>query len=114
MDHKLLNHAFRHFRKNRLFSSVIVLGLSISMVLVLLLSVYIANENNIDGFHKNSDRIYRVTRAGECAFSPPFGQYVADNTEGIESYCRTFILGANLKSDHNLVKSQSCYYVDSN
>jgi putative ABC transport system permease protein len=104
----------RYFWKNKLFSIVNILGLSISFVLILLLTAYITNEKSVDGFHKNHDRIYRVTRAGECAFSPPFGQYVTDNIEGVDSFCRTFILNANIKSDFNLVKSSFCYYTDAN
>jgi len=114
MSTTMLKQSLRHFSKDKLFSIVNIFGLSISFVLILLLSIYITNEKNVDSFHTNGKRIYRLTRAGECAFSPPFGQYVADNIEGVESYCRTFELEANLKSDYNLVKSPSCCYVDSN
>jgi putative ABC transport system permease protein len=109
-----IKQTLRYFWKNKLFSIVNILGLAISFVLILLLTAYITNEKNVDGFHKNHDRIYRITRAGECAFSPPFGQYVADNIEGIDSFCRTFILEANVKSDFNLMKSSFCYYADAN
>lgn len=107
-------YAFRHLLKNKLFSLVIIFGLSISAVLVLLLTIFIQTEKNVDQFHSNSNRIFRLTCSGECAFSPPFGQYLADNIEGIESYCRTFMLEATLKSDYNLLKSHSCFYADSN
>ncbi len=55
-----------------------------------------------------------MVRADECAFSPPFGQYLADNIEGVEAFCRTFVLEATLKSDYNLLKSPNCFYADSN
>jgi putative ABC transport system permease protein len=110
----LLKQAFRYFQKNKLFSIVNILGLSISVALIALLSVFISTESNVDRFHKNESRIYRVVRANECAFSPPFGQYIVDNIDGAETFCRTFVLGATLKSDNNLLKSPNCYYVDSN
>jgi putative ABC transport system permease protein len=113
MNTTILKQSLRHYKKDKLFSIVNIFGLSISFILVLLLSIYITNEKNVDSFHTNGKKIYRLTRAGECAFSPPFGQFVADNIEGVESYCRIFILEANLKSDYNLVKSPSCCYVDS-
>jgi len=114
MGTTLIKQSLRNIGKNKLYTIVNISGLSVSLVLILFLSIYIINEKNIDGLHKNGKRIYRVIRAGECAFSPPFGQYVTDNISGVEAYCRTFMLEANLKSDYNLVKSPSCCYVDSN
>src|SRR6476646_7512661 len=53
--------AWRHLRKNKLYAFVTVLGLSIGIASCLLIGVYILNEMSFDRFHKNSDRIVRVT-----------------------------------------------------
>ncbi|HEX3009570.1 MAG TPA: ABC transporter permease, partial [Bacteroidales bacterium] len=104
---------FRNYWKNKLFSIVNCLGLSISIVLIFFLTIYVSTEKSVDQFHKN-ERIYRVLRNNECAFSPPFGQYIVDNIEGAESFCRIFVIEATLKSDFNLIKSPNCYYADAN
>jgi len=102
----------RYLSRNKLFSLVNILGLSISLTLAFLLIIFNGIENNVDGFHKED--IYRVVRANECAFSPPFGQYLVDNIDGVESFCRVFVLDATLKSDENLLRSRNCYYTDAN
>ncbi|MGV8093700.1 MAG: ABC transporter permease [Mangrovibacterium sp.] len=102
----------RYLRRNKLFSLVNILGLSISLTLVFLLMVFISSENSVDSYHKK--KTYRLVRANECAFSPPFGQFLVDNIEGIESYCRVFVLDATLKSNENLLRTPNCYYTDSN
>ncbi len=112
MNKNLLKQTFRYLWRNKLFSFVNIAGLSVSLALVLLLTIYISTEKNVDGNHE--DKIYRLTRNGECAFSPPFGQYLKDNISGIDSYCRVFIIDATLKSEYNLVHSNRCYYADSN
>ncbi len=112
MNKNLLKQTFRYLWRNKLFSFVNIAGLSISLALVFLLSVYISTEKNVDRNH--TEKIYRLTRNGECAFSPPFGQYLKDNVEGVESYCRVFIIDATLKSEYNLLHSNRCYYADSN
>lgn len=108
-----IKFALRHLLKNKLFSAVNILGLSLSGILVLLLMVFISTEKGVDKFHENESRIFRVVRADECAFSPPFGQYLVDNIDGVESFCRTFVLEATLQSENNLLKSPNCFYVDS-
>jgi ABC-type transport system, involved in lipoprotein release, permease component len=53
--------AWRHLRKNKLYAFVNVVGLSIGISSCLLIGVYILNEMSFDKFHKNSERIVRVT-----------------------------------------------------
>ncbi|HUS03260.1 MAG TPA: ABC transporter permease, partial [Chitinophagaceae bacterium] len=53
--------AFRHFQKSRLYAFVNIIGLSIGIVSCLLIGIYIWDELSYDRFHKNADRIARVT-----------------------------------------------------
>lgn len=109
-----LKMVFRNYWNNKLFSIVNCIGLSVSIVVTILLFIYISTEKGVDKFHKNSENIYRVLRNNECAFSPPFGQYIVDNIPGAEAYCRIFVLEATLKSDYNILTSPNFYYADSN
>lgn len=50
----------RSILRNRLFSSINIIGLAISMSVGLLLIGLLSDMNSYDRFHKNHDRIYRV------------------------------------------------------
>lgn len=109
-----LKQAVRFFNRNIGYALASVLGLGVSLTLIVLLSVYIYSEYKVDSQHKNADKIYRVLRSNECAFSPPFGTYLLDNVDELTAYCRTFCLDAVLKTEYNLVQSDKCFYADSN
>src|SRR5258708_34038794 len=53
---------FRNLRRQRLFSFINLLGLTVSIVSTLLIYLYVRHEFSHDRFHKNADRIYRVNQ----------------------------------------------------
>ena len=53
--------ALRHLQKNRLYAFVNIMGLAIGIASCLLIGIYIWHELSFDKFHKNADRITRVT-----------------------------------------------------
>ncbi|MCX6233936.1 MAG: ABC transporter permease [Bacteroidetes bacterium] len=52
--------ALRHLLRNKLFSVINIVGLSIGIAAAILILLYIFNEFSYDRFHENKDRIYRV------------------------------------------------------
>jgi len=54
--------AWRNLMKDKLFSLINILGLSIGIAVCMMIFLFISNEFSVDRFHKNGDRIYRVTR----------------------------------------------------
>lgn len=56
-----LKIAFRNLYKNKLYSSVNILGLTIGITSCLLIGIYIAHETSYDRFHINASRIVRTT-----------------------------------------------------
>lgn len=62
----MLNHyyrvALRHLRRHKLFSSINVVGLALGMACCLLIVRFVQDELAYDRFHKQADRIYRLTR----------------------------------------------------
>lgn len=54
--------AWRNLMKDKVFSFINILGLSIGIAVCLMIFLFIMNEFSFDRFHKNGDRIYRVTR----------------------------------------------------
>jgi ABC-type antimicrobial peptide transport system permease subunit len=51
----------RNLMRNKLFSSINIVGLAISMSVGLLLIAFVLDLRSYDRFHKNGDRIYRIT-----------------------------------------------------
>jgi putative ABC transport system permease protein len=50
----------RYFLKNKIYSSIIICGLVISLASCLLIANFLNHELSYDGFHENSKNIYRV------------------------------------------------------
>lgn len=48
--------------KNKVFSFINVLGLTIGITVCMMIYLFIMNEFSVDNFHKNEDHIYRVMR----------------------------------------------------
>ncbi len=52
----------RNLQRQKLFSLINLLGLTVSVASTLLIYLYISSEFSYDSFHKNADRIYRVNQ----------------------------------------------------
>lgn len=57
--------AFRTLMRKRVFSLVNILGLSVGLASVLIISTYLVSELSFDQFHSDADRIYRVLETVE-------------------------------------------------
>ena len=54
--------AVKNFRKQRMFSLINILGLTVGITCCLMIFLFIVSEFSYDNFHKNGDNIYRVMR----------------------------------------------------
>lgn len=54
--------AWRNLMKNKVFSFINMLGLTIGIAVCMMIYLFIMNEFSVDNFHKNEDHIYRVMR----------------------------------------------------
>ncbi|NBP71220.1 MAG: ABC transporter permease, partial [Cytophagia bacterium] len=52
----------RNLRRQKLFSTINLLGLTVSMVSTILIYLYVQHEFSHDRFHNNSEHIYRVNQ----------------------------------------------------
>ncbi|MBD1392277.1 ABC transporter permease [Mucilaginibacter glaciei] len=57
-----LKIAYRSLTKNKAFSLIHILGLTIGITVCMMIFVYIMNEFSVDNFHTKQKRIYRVMR----------------------------------------------------
>ena len=60
MFRNYLTAAFRNFRKQKAFSILNLLGLTVGLATCLLITLFVVNELSYDRYNKFSDRIYRV------------------------------------------------------
>jgi putative ABC transport system permease protein len=56
--------AVKNFRKQKMFSLINILGLTIGITCCLMIFLFIMNEFSYDKFHKNGKDIYRIMRVG--------------------------------------------------
>ncbi|HEX4850455.1 MAG TPA: ABC transporter permease, partial [Puia sp.] len=115
--------AFKNFRKQKLFSLINVLGLTVGITCCLMIFLFIMNEFSYDRFHKNGKDIYRIYRTantnGELRnipwVAPPYGPALAnDYPDAVRSETR-------VQPDNDLIRygtvsfnEKNIYLVDSN
>lgn len=71
----------RNILRNKLFSSINIIGLAISMSVALVLIAFVVELKSFDKFHKNYDRIFRVNNT-----------YESISNDGIDEYASTSVL----------------------
>ena len=75
--------------RNKLYTLVTVLGFAVSLMFVLLLSIYVKQELSVDQFHEKKDRIYLLAQDKKTAtFANPIANLVKDNIPEVESFVR--------------------------
>jgi len=118
-----LKTIWRNFVRNKLFSFINLIGLSVGIAAVLLIGIYFQNELSYDNFHKNSDSLYRVgfeffntgkSLGKSPEFTPPFGPDAQSEFPEIQSFCR--ISGRHevlITKGENKIKSSNICFADS-
>ena len=62
--------AFRNLARNKVFSVINILGLSIGLTISFLIILFVIDELRYDRFHNNAGDIYRVSSRGEIGGQP--------------------------------------------
>lgn len=112
--------AWRNLKKNRLYTFVNVIGLTIGVVSCLLIGIYIKEEFSYDRFNKNADRIARVTmdysNGGPSQKVAVTGTKVGPefkrNFPEVIDYVRILSSGAVVGYQSLLFKEKSILYAD--
>src|SRR5215207_8745727 len=90
--------AFRNFWRNKVFSTINVLGLSIGISAALVIFLIIYHEFSYDKFEKDNKRIYRVVldasfngvEGHSAAVPAPLGAAIENEATGVEHTVRVF------------------------
>ncbi|MCL2041582.1 MAG: ABC transporter permease [Bacteroidales bacterium] len=87
--------AIRTLNRNGVYSMVNVVGLTMSLLACILISLWVQDELSYDRFHEDGDRIYKVLGRGKgnvdyWATTPaPLAAFIKPDMPEITEYCRT-------------------------
>lgn len=117
-----LTVAFRHLMRQPSYALLNILGLTIGIVSSLLILLYVSNELSFDNYHKNGDRLYRISSdisEPDNSFrwattQLPLGRTLATEFSEVESYVR-FVDAGRVKFERNDQNyfEEEVYIVDS-
>jgi putative ABC transport system permease protein len=122
MIKNLLKTALRHLLKHPGYSILNILGLTLGIASALFLIIYVADEISYDKYHKNADRIYRVSSTiteTDDQFTwivaqIPFGPQVVQDYPEVQSFVRFFNMPRALyKYGDKEYIEEDFYYADS-
>jgi len=80
--------AVAHLTRNKTYSLISILSLTIGMAVCILLLLYVRTELSFDRFNKQADNIYRLCNPEHPCHSPQTAKFLADNIPEIKSYTR--------------------------
>jgi putative ABC transport system permease protein len=108
--------ALRSLIKNRVYSLINILGLSVGISISLIIFLYVSHEYSYDKFHANTNNVYRllckINYGGQeiqtTAMSVPFGPILKDNNPDVENYVRVRdAQRALIQSDENHINFEN-------
>ncbi|GAC1424873.1 MAG: ABC transporter permease [Chitinophagaceae bacterium] len=115
--------ALKNLRKQKMFSLINILGLTVGITCCLMIFLFIINELSYDNFHKNGAAIYRVMRVSNMNgekneipyLSPPYATALLnDYPDAIQKSVRVMPDNDLISYQHISFNEQHVYLADSN
>jgi len=113
--------AWRNLKKNKLYSFVNIVGLTVGITSCVLIGLYIGHEWSYDRFHRNADRIVRITteysNGGTVESFAQTGTKVGPQFKrtfpSIEAFTRTFKFARVISYHDKVFNEKNFFYADS-
>jgi putative ABC transport system permease protein len=118
-----LKITFRGLIRQKLYTIINISGLAIGLTCTIIIGLYVLNEFSFDKFHKNADRIYRITLKGRLGTnffrgpvsSSPMAKTLTREFPEVESAVRLFPLSNRCIQCNNKTNYEDKFlYADSN
>lgn len=111
--------ALRNLRRNKLHTSINILGLAIGMACCVLITLFVLFELEYDRHHSRADQVYRLAlnlEANEWAISAfPIGEILKENFPEIEAYTRVKPSDIYIKREDTGTKlKERVFFADAN
>ncbi|MFP4089027.1 MAG: ABC transporter permease [Cyclobacteriaceae bacterium] len=123
MIRNYLKIALRNLTKQKLYTSLNILGLSIGIASCLLILLYVHHELSYDAFHTKADRIYRVALNGKIAdqevytpnTTPPLAFTLLEEFPEVENAVRLYTYADQqvIRYGETVVSEEKIFYADS-
>lgn len=113
--------ATRSLKRNKTYSLINIIGISISIASFLYITMFISYEQSFDKFHENSDRIfrirYKVYRNGElnlqsAASVPRIGPFMKEVMPQVDNFVRLFPFKADIEYKEKVFREDRLFYAD--
>lgn len=87
--------AWRNLVRNKVYSSINIVGLAIGLAVCMLIMLYVAHESSYDRFHKNAERICwiqgKIKIGNDSILMPAMGYAAAPVTKATEPSVESFV-----------------------
>src|SRR5688572_12094305 len=122
MIENYLKIAFRNLWRNKIFSAIKILGLSIGLTVCMLIFLYTKDEITYDQFHANKGQLYRVIQTWQMGKNPSqtigitngiMGESFAKEIPEVQQYVRINGVAVTVKKN-NVVFTENPLFVDDN
>lgn len=112
--------ALRSLVKNKVFSVINILGLSVGISTFIIISLYVYREWSFDRYHKNANRIFRIVENLETESeilyssrsSPPMGPKMKWQFPEVENYVRFLKRDFRVRLGDKVFVEDDCFLTD--
>jgi putative ABC transport system permease protein len=113
--------AFRNFTKEKFYSLINVIGLSVGVAVALIIALFILHESSYDRFHKNADRIFRIASHLEISGDatdlnssfPGLADALRNEVPVVEQAVRVYVLNGRIfKNEQKVFSEDKVLYAD--
>ena len=80
----------RNIKRQKVFSLINIIGLSLGMLAAIFISLYIFDELNYDRFHSNSDQIFRLENKNNITYPGPLAPLLKEEIPEISDFVRIY------------------------
>ncbi|HPF94182.1 MAG TPA: ABC transporter permease, partial [Tenuifilaceae bacterium] len=108
--------ALRNMSRNKIFSTINILGLAGSMAVFVLITSYVRLIAGTDKFHEHHPNIFRIERPKIHNMAAPIGPFLKQNYPEVEEYIRTYEIQGNgglVKHNDKFIRLNSTWLADS-
>jgi putative ABC transport system permease protein len=122
MKKNYLITAFRVLLRDKKYTSLNVLGLTLGVVVCLIIGIWLQRELSFDKFHPGSEHIYRVSNTfksesesfSQAPSGPALGAQLPKQLTSITSACRLFREGFKVTVEKEHYVESTCFSADPN
>lgn len=118
MFSNILKIAFRKILKDRFYSLIKILGVSVAVAACTLIIIYLNNQLSYDKFHKNADQVYRLNlftnwegdEVKGARTPPPLGDAFAQNFPEIKAVTQLYPIEKSIVRNDNVIYTETNTY----